>query len=339
MSWDRPIAIALAALVSFTVIAMLRNSRWAARLADQPNERSLHTIPTPRVGGLGLMAGALPVAAWFADSPLLVLLACATLLAGVSFIDDRRSLPIEVRLPAHVAAATVAVLAIAAPEGSHFGFGVVEATLAIGALVWMTNLFNFMDGADGLAGGMSVIGFGALGLAAFNAGAFPLALAAAAIAAASAGFLAHNFPPARVFLGDAGSVPLGFLAGALGLHGAILGAWPAWFPVVVFSPFIVDASVTLTRRVLRGEPFWRAHRSHYYQRLVLGGWTRRALALRGYALMLAAGLSALLALGSGGQVRFGIILVWAGAYALLFLAIERRARDLSLTARAFDQQE
>jgi UDP-GlcNAc:undecaprenyl-phosphate GlcNAc-1-phosphate transferase len=339
VSWDWPLAIALPALVSFTVIAVLRNSRWAARLADQPNERSLHTIPTPRVGGLGLMAGALPVAAWFADAPLLVLLGCATLLAAVSFIDDRQSLPIEVRLPAHVAAATVAVLAIAAPEGRHFGFGVVEATLAIGALVWMTNLFNFMDGADGLAGGMAVIGFGSLGLAAFNAGAFPLALAAAAIAAASAGFLAHNFPPARVFLGDAGSVPLGFLAGTLGLYGAILGAWPAWFPVVVFSPFIVDASVTLTRRVLRGEPFWRAHRSHYYQRLVLGGWTRRALALRGYALMLAAGVSALLALRSGAQVRFGIILVWAGAYALLFLAIERRARDLSLTAHVFDQQE
>ena len=326
MSWQWPVAIVVPAFVSFTVIALLRHSRWAAPLADQPNERSLHTVPTPRVGGLGMMAGALPVAAAFADVPLAVLLACAAFLAIVSTLDDRQSLPIQVRLPAHAAAAIVAVLAIAGPEGRHCGLGAVEATLAIAALVWMTNLFNFMDGADGLAGGMATIGFGALGLAAFHADALALALAAAAIAAASAGFLAHNFPPARVFLGDAGSVPLGFLAGALGLQGMVLGAWPAWFPIVVFSPFIVDASVTLARRVLRGEPFWRAHRSHYYQRLVLGGWTRRALALRGYALMLAAAASALLALGSGAQVRFGIILVWAGAYALLFLAIERRAR-------------
>ena len=218
------------------------------------------------------------------------------------------------------------VLAVAGPEGSHSGLGVVEATLAILALVWMTNLFNFMDGSDGLAGGMAAIGFGALGIAAFHAGSLPLALAAVSISAASVGFIAHNFPPARVFLGDAGSVPLGFLAAALGLHGAVTGAWPAWFPVVAFSPFIVDASVTLARRMLRGEPFWRAHRTHYYQRLVLGGWTRRTLALRGYALMLVAAASALLALGSGAQARFGIILVWAGAYALLFLAIERRAR-------------
>jgi UDP-GlcNAc:undecaprenyl-phosphate GlcNAc-1-phosphate transferase len=324
--WTWPVAILAPALVSFAVIALLRRSRWATRLADVPNERSLHSVPTPRLGGLGVMAGALPVAALFADAPLLVLLACAALLALVSFIDDRESLPIEVRLPAHLAAASVAVLAIAGPDGRHPGLGAVEATLAIMALVWMTNLFNFMDGSDGLAGGMAAIGFGALGLAAFRAGAFPLALAAAAIAAASAGFLAHNFPPARVFLGDAGSVPLGFLAGALGLQGVVLGAWPAWFPLVVFSPFIVDATVTLLARVLRGEPFWRAHRSHYYQRLVLAGWTRRALALRAYALMLAVGLSALLGLGSGPQVRFGIILVWAGAYALLFLAIERRAR-------------
>jgi UDP-GlcNAc:undecaprenyl-phosphate GlcNAc-1-phosphate transferase len=319
-------AIVLPAAVSFIVIAMLRRSRWAATLSDRPNERSLHTVPMPRVGGLGLMAGALPVAAAFADAPLLVLLACAAFLAAISFFDDRKSLPIEVRLPAHAAAAAVAVLAIAGPEGSHSGLGIVEATLAIVALVWMTNLFNFMDGSDGLAGGMAAIGFGTLGTAALHSGALPLALAAVAIAAASVGFIAHNFPPARIFLGDAGSVPLGFLAGALGLHGTITGAWPTWFPVVVFSPFIVDASVTLARRVLRGEPFWRAHRSHYYQRLVLGGWTRRKLALRGYALMLAVAASALLALGSGAQVRFGIILVWSGAYALLFLAIERRAR-------------
>jgi len=311
VSWAWALATFVPALAAFAAIALLRRSRWAALLADTPNERSLHSVPTPRVGGLGLMAGALPVGALFADGPLSVLFACAGLLALVSFADDRQSLPIEVRLPAHLAAASMAVLAIAAPGAGHPGLGAVEATVAVAALVWMTNLFNFMDGSDGLAGGMGSIGFAALSAAAAGAGAMPLALGAAAIAAASLGFLAHNFPPARVFLGDAGSVPLGFLGGALGLYGMLSGAWPWWFPLVVFSPFIADATVTLLRRALRGERFWRAHRSHYYQRLVLAGWTRRGLALSGYALMLAAAASALrreraprVARGSENPIRY-----------------------------------
>jgi UDP-N-acetylmuramyl pentapeptide phosphotransferase/UDP-N-acetylglucosamine-1-phosphate transferase len=206
--------------------------------------------------------------------------------------------------------------------------GAVEAAVAILAVVWMTNLFNFMDGSDGLAGGMAAIGFGTLAAAAWAAGAMPLALVCAAIASASLGFLAHNFPPARIFLGDAGSVPLGFLAGALGLYGALAAAWPLWFPLLVFSPFIVDATLTLLRRASRREPVWRAHRSHAYQRLVLSGWTRRALALRAYILMAAAAASALVARAQGPAVQFGIILGWAMLYLLIFIAIERRARSV-----------
>jgi UDP-N-acetylmuramyl pentapeptide phosphotransferase/UDP-N-acetylglucosamine-1-phosphate transferase len=195
-------------------------------------------------------------------------------------------------------------------------------------MVWMTNLFNFMDGSDGLAGGMAAIGFGTLAAAAAASGLGPLALACAAVASASLGFLIHNFPPARVFLGDAGSVPLGFLAGAFGIYGALAGAWPLWFPLLVFSPFIADATVTLLRRALRREPFWRAHRSHAYQRLVMAGWTRRELALRGYGLMAAAAASALLARVQGPEIQFGIILGWAALYLLIFIAIERRVRSV-----------
>jgi len=321
---------ALAAIVPFLitviVIAVLRRSRWAARLADEPNERSLHSVPTPRLGGIGVMAGALPVAAVVGGDSMGVVLGCAAALALVSLRDDLQSLPIQVRLPAHFAAATIAVLAIAAPVAAHSGLGAVEAVLAVVGLVWMTNLFNFMDGSDGLAGGMAAIGFGTLAIAACEAREMPLALVAACLTSASAGFLAHNFPPARVFLGDAGSVPVGFLAGALGLHGALTGAWPLWFPLLVFSPFIADATVTLLRRIGRGERFWWAHRDHYYQRLVVTGWPPRRLALGAYALMIAAAASALLATTLGRAGRFGIILVWAVLYALLFIAIERRAR-------------
>ena len=320
------IALVMPALLAFAFIALLRRSGWTSALADVPNERSLHEVTMPRVGGLGLMAAALPVAAALGDAPIAVLACLAAALALISAADDVRSLPISVRLSAHAAAATVAILAIASPSAAHAGLGVVEAAVAILAIVWMTNLYNFMDGSDGLGGGMALIGFGTLAIAAALAGDWPLALACAAIASASAGFLAHNLPPARVFLGDAGSIPLGFLAAVLGLHGVLTGAWPLALPLVAFAPFILDASATIARRILHGEPFWKAHRAHYYQRLVLGGWSRRRLAWSAYALMVAAGASALVLRTAERDVQFAIIAGWVAFHAALFVAIERRVR-------------
>jgi UDP-N-acetylmuramyl pentapeptide phosphotransferase/UDP-N-acetylglucosamine-1-phosphate transferase len=151
----------------------------------------------------------------------------------------------------------------------------------------------------------------------------PLALACCALASASVGFLIHNFPRARVFMGDAGSIPLGFLAGCFGTYGVIAGVWPVWFPLLVFSPFIVDATFTLAKRALRREAVWRAHRSHLYQRLVLAGWSHRRLALSAYALMAAAALSALAAARSEPMVQCGMIAVWVVAYLLLLYASGR----------------
>jgi UDP-GlcNAc:undecaprenyl-phosphate/decaprenyl-phosphate GlcNAc-1-phosphate transferase len=318
------VAIALPALVAAAAIEILRRSRFASILADRPNERSLHTSPIPRVGGLGLMAAALPIAAWLGDDAIRVVVSCAAVLVLVSAMDDHRSLPIQVRLPAHIAAATLAVFLIASPGAARTGLGVVEAAAAILAIAWMTNLFNFMDGSDGLAGAMATIGFATLGAGASAAGMPALALPCWAIAAASVAFLARNFPPARVFLGDAGSVPLGFLAGSLGLAGVLAHAWPLWFPLVVFSPFIVDATVTLLRRTARGHPFWIAHRDHYYQRLVLAGWSKPAIAIAYGSVMAAAAASALAGRAAGDQIGFGIILAWAVFYLLVIITIERR---------------
>jgi len=158
----------------------------------------------------------------------------------------------------------------------------VEMALLILAVGWITNLYNFMDGSDGLAGGMSVIGFGAYALA---AGASPLATVSLCIAAAAGAFLVFNFHPARIFLGDVGSIPLGFLAGALGLVGWRGDAWPLWFPLLVFAPFIADATVTLARRAARGERVWQAHREHYYQRLVRSRLGHRGTAALAYVAM------------------------------------------------------
>ena len=312
------IALALPAIVAWLLVIVLLRSPLAQRLIDRPNERSLHAEPTPRVGGIAVVLAAVPIAAWMAGEPLALVLAWAVALAAVSLADDYRSLPVVIRLAAHLLAAWAATL--------ELGAAAAISVLVAFAIAWMTNLFNFMDGADGLAGGMAVIGFGAYALAAHAAGASALALVSIAIASASAGFLAHNFPPARVFLGDAGSVPLGFLAGALGFAGYAQHAWPAWFPVIVFSPFIVDASITLLRRIARGERVWRAHRTHYYQRLVLSGWSSRKLALCAYAWMTACAAAALAAREEGPLLQRGIILATTAAYAVLLIAIDRHLR-------------
>jgi UDP-N-acetylmuramyl pentapeptide phosphotransferase/UDP-N-acetylglucosamine-1-phosphate transferase len=150
-----------------------------------------------------------------------------------------------------------------------------------------------MDGSDGLAGGMAVIGFGAYALAAHLAGDPMLVSLCLALVAGAAAFLLHNFPPARIFLGDVGSIPLGFFAGALGVLGWRGGLWPLWFPVLVFGPFIGDATITLLRRLARRERVWQAHRDHYYQRLVRMGFGHRGTALVGYAAMAACAAVAL----------------------------------------------
>lgn len=245
---------------------------------------------------------------------LLPVLAAA--LCAVSFIDDRWGLPVVFRLVFH----TVAALALCQsllPALSPLGFG-----LAVVMLVWSINLFNFMDGTDGLAGGMALIGFAVFGWTLLDA--MPdMAKLALCLAAAAAGFLVFNFAPARVFMGDAGSVPLGFLAGGVGLGGWLQDAWPLWFPVLVFSPFVVDATATLMRRILRREKFWQAHRDHYYQRLVRMGWSHRRLALVEYLLMAACGVSALALLQASPVVQVVGLSSWAAIYASLMLSIDR----------------
>jgi len=310
MNW---LAVISAFAVCWLTLAwLLRRGRLPM---DHPNERSLHATPTPRIGGLGIMAGVGVASVWLADGMLLPVMLPALSLAALSLLDDVRGLPVAVRFLAHFAATVACLLALGLT-----GWALLAGTLAV---VWMTNLYNFMDGADGLAGGMTAIGFGALALAAWLGGAPGLAAFCAAIAAAALAFLRFNFPPARVFMGDAGSIPLGFMAATLGILGARQNVWPWLFPLLVFSPFIVDASVTLIRRALRGEKVWRAHRSHYYQRAVLLGATHRQLALAAYALMLAMVVLAFVLLFLPQHAAWVLILS-AATYLLIFLAIDLR---------------
>jgi UDP-GlcNAc:undecaprenyl-phosphate GlcNAc-1-phosphate transferase len=273
----------LAGMVSTVTMVVLMRSRSLP--LDKPNERSLHVVPVPRTGGIAIIAGLIAAALWLRASPSLWVPAVA--LAVASYFDDRHALPAAVRLVMHLVAAGI-FLWLAA--GSSTAALLLVLWLAI---AWTTNLYNFMDGSDGLAGGMAVIGFGTYALAAWFGGNVEFELLAWSIAAAAAGFLIFNFPPAKIFMGDVGSIPLGFLAGALGVAGWQRELWPLWFPLVVFAPFIVDASVTLLRRALRRERIWQAHREHYYQRLILSGWSHRKTAIWEYALMVACAALAL----------------------------------------------
>jgi UDP-N-acetylmuramyl pentapeptide phosphotransferase/UDP-N-acetylglucosamine-1-phosphate transferase len=204
------------------------------------------------------------------------------------------------------------------------------ALLAVVALVWVVNLYNFMDGSDGLAGGMAVFGFGFYAVAALVLQP-TLAVAAAAVAGAGFGFLIFNHHPAKIFLGDAGSIPLGFLAGALGFWGWQHGVWPICFPALVFAPFVADATVTLARRLARGEKVWLAHREHYYQRLVRLTESHVRVAMAYYLLMLGSGCVALLALRVPPTVQWTLFGAWYVVLALVGWQIDRRWRQFLLT--------
>jgi UDP-N-acetylmuramyl pentapeptide phosphotransferase/UDP-N-acetylglucosamine-1-phosphate transferase len=307
--------MAFAAALALT--AWLKRSRIAALALDHPNRRSLHAAPVPRIGGFGILAGA--GAAWLALRPELppaVWIALALAIV-ISAADDVRGVATAVRFSVHLIAGAVAAYALLAD------FGLIVVAAAALGIAWMANLYNFMDGADGLAGGMALFGFSFYGIAAWSAGDPALALASFAVAAGAAAFLVFNFPPAKVFMGDAGAVPLGFVAAVFGVVGWLHRDWPWWFPAIVFSPFIVDATLTLARRALRGERPWEAHRGHYYQRLVRLGWGHRKTALAEYAAMSACGIAAVAARDASPALQWTVIVAVVLTYALLAVAIDR----------------
>ncbi len=326
------IALAVSALATRWLVGRAHQG-----LLDHPNERSLHQTPVPRSGGLGVLAGftaalvGLAAAGW--RDPELVWLGLATVLvAGVSLCDDFGHVSRRLRFAVHAAAALMLAAAgllwhsLDLP-GVHWSFPTALAwTLTLLYVVWMINLYNFMDGMDGFAGGMTLFGFGALAVLGWRGGEPLFALTAASVAAAAAGFLTRNFPPARIFLGDLGSSTLGLLAAGLSLWGARLGLFPLWVAWLAFSPFIVDATWTLMRRLLKGERVWEAHRSHHYQRLVLAGWGHRKTVLRSYLVMAGAAACAVAAPSLPTSDQWMLIVAWAGIYVLIHVRVHLAER-------------
>ena len=330
----------LAALSAFALSAWLtcRFSRPGSRLyiLDHPTERSLHSRPVPRSGGVAIVVSISVVGtllcARLGDLPdgLPWLVSAWLLTAAVGFVDDHQSRSVMVRLLVHGAAGVLVLLGGFALEQLEVPGWAANLPRVLAILVtwlfvvWMINLYNFMDGMDGFAGGMSCIGFGTFALIGVFAGHSLFATLSLVIALAALGFLCFNFPPARIFMGDVGAYSLGLLAAGFALWGVRDGLFPFWIPVLIFSPFIVDATITLIWRTLRGEPVWKAHRSHCYQRLVQHGFGHRKTVLWQYALMLACAVSALMALHLSQFIQWLIIVCWAAVYVMLFVWVAQR---------------
>lgn len=324
-----------AGLVAWSVNCLLLRHKVSLLTVDAPNARSMHTLPTPRGGGLGIAAAVFILGGgWltFAGSGwmAIVLLIPTAAIAFVSHIDDRRSLPPLPRFVVHIAAAggfcfaghTLNSVTLPGLEISlATGLGVA---VTAGILIWFTNLYNFMDGMDGLAAGMGVIGFGSLGLVSAMTGDESGAVLCWIVCGASVGFLLLNFPPARLFMGDIGSSMLGFLAAAIIISSEVRGGFPVWIGLLVFGPFVVDATLTLLRRLLAGKRIWEAHSQHYYQRAARLGLGHRRIVLIEYALMVASGACATFAirLDTLGQV------VLIGGWAVTYVGVMEMIRYL-----------
>lgn len=306
-----------------------------------PNDRTLHSMPTPQTGGLAVI-GSVVISLILAASVLAIIqpskavlpkgvasgsvwiVASMLLIFVVSFIDDCVGLPASLRLGVQAVSACIiiggvglTVSFIPIPGGPNILLGIAAIPVSVLVLLWMANLYNFMDGMDGFAGGMTFVGFGFLAYFGWQAH-FPVMLIIATFVAMGAlGFLTHNFPPARIFMGDAGSITVGFLAGTLMILGVRDGIFEIWVPIMIFSPFIVDATVTLTRRALRRKKIWEAHREHYYQRLVLSGWSHRRTVLVEYGLMILCGGLAVLYHHSTDGWKLVILGVWVGVFLVL----------------------
>ena len=262
--------------LSYGLTALARSYALSTQLLDHPNERSSHSVPTPRGGGVAIVGSFLLLIAGMgltrqaAPALCIAIVGSGLLVATLGFIDDRSSLPARWRFLGHLAAAFW-VLAWMGPTppvpilGFTVDLGFAAVLLAVLHLVWSINLFNFMDGIDGLAS-LEAIGVSLGGALVWwlvqPAGDWPVAVL---FAACVAGFLVWNFPPARIFMGDAGSGFLGLVVALLALWSARTDAHLFWAWFILGGCFMVDATTTLVRRVKRGERFHVAHRSHAYQ--------------------------------------------------------------------------
>lgn len=325
--------------LSLVLTGALRRYALARNLVDIPNARSSHSVPTPRGGGVAIVASFLLALPWLAVAGLAswhlvwALLGAGAGVALLGFLDDHGHVAARWRLLGHFTAAGWALFWLGGLPpvmvlGHTLDLGWVGHGLAVVYLVWLLNLYNFMDGIDGIAGVEAIcVCLGAATLYALpeTAGGgqaidlwLPLLLACAVV-----GFLAWNFPPARIFMGDAGSGFLGITLGILSLQAAWAAPQLLWSWVILLGVFVVDATLTLLLRLLRGDKVHQAHRSHAYQHAARRFGRHLPVTLTVAAINLGWLLPIALGVASG-RVEGGVGLLVAYA-PLLALAVKLRA--------------
>jgi len=271
--------VVLAGVVSAILTARMRSYAASRSILDEPNHRSAHQAPMPRGGGVALVAAILSavliacLAGWVPARICIALTGGGLLVAAIGWVDDLRGASVRLRLLVHAVAAAWALAWLGGLPELRAGESVVAlgwagTGLALLGIVWATNLYNFMDGVDGFAGTEALMAAGVGGILLAGVGAWPLALVCFIVASASAGFLVWNWPPAKIFMGDVGSGFLGHTLAVLAIASERMADVSLLTWLIVLGAFVFDATVTLVRRLGRGDPVFAAHAQHAYQRVV-----------------------------------------------------------------------
>ena len=318
------IAFAAVALLSYLGVWIIRRYTERYQILDHPNERSSHTVPTPLGGGWAIVILVLLTALFslqdIAWKHGITYITCATVLAWVGWRDDVRSLSPTIRVIVQGVIAAISILVmgyfkfVTIPLVGEIPLGIIGIAITFLWIVGMTNAYNFMDGIDGMAGGVAVAGGLGWMMLASNAKT-PFAFwVAFAVAASSLGFLFHNWPPAKIFMGDVGSTFLGYTFAVLPLLSSDRSGDALMLGTLLMWTTIMDAGVTFIKRVIKRENVFAPHRSHLFQRLVIAGYSHAAVSSLYIFLTFLAGLLAYA--WSWGQwyapplIIFGLPLIW-----------------------------
>lgn len=266
MAYTSPL-LAFISCYFFILIALKFNI--FSTISDIPNHRSLHSIPTPRSGGIFIMMSIFPAWAILNIDEFSPIIYSALIIFIISLIDDVSNIsPIYRIIMQTISGACFIYL-------TNFDYMTIQLILLVIIIVYSSNMFNFMDGADGLASGYAFIGFGFYGVNSIINGNTYFGLFNFSISLACLAFLFFNYQPAKIFMGDSGSVTLGFLASVIGIYGWNISVWEYYYPFLVFSFFLLDSTYTLILRLANRKNIFTAHKEHIYQKAIACGFSHK----------------------------------------------------------------
>ncbi len=318
------LGLILVALASYSLTALVRFYALKKSILDIPNERSSHSVVTPRGGGLAVAAtfifALLFIAAFeiVSVNVAVALVGGGLMIAAIGWIDDKNSVSPRLRLVVHFLAAIWALYWLGGFTRVDIGFttvhlGWVGSVIAAVGIVWMINLYNFMDGIDGIAGTEAISVALGVGVLLFWTGSAGLAWVCIILALAVGGFLVWNWPPARIFMGDVGSGFLGYVFAVLAIISEISYAVPLIVWLLLLGVFIADATITLFKRLARGEKLSQPHRTHVYQLATQVGYSHKQVTLVVLFINIMLGMAAIAAI----QYRGYLLWIVLGVFILL----------------------